>query len=103
MNLYEDEISSKLIETEFDIIIDDANHFAKMQIKAFNKFYPLLKNNGIYLIEDLEGMESAYFVVREIKKIAKGDNIELFDFRAFKNKLFDDIIVKITKKIITLL
>lgn len=42
-------------------------------------------------------MKSADFVVREVKKIAKGDNIEVFDFRAFKNKLFDDIIVKITK------
>ena len=98
MNLYKDEIPSELSKTNFDIIIDDADHRPETQIEAFNRFYPLLKNNGIYIIEDLIGMESTDLVVREIKKIAKDDDIEIFDFRKFKNKLFDDIIVKITKK-----
>jgi len=97
MNLYKDEIPSELIKINFDIIIDDADHRAENQIEAFNKFYPILKKNGIYIIEDLVGTD---LVVREIKKIAKGDKIEVFDLRAFKNKLYDDIIIKITKKII---
>lgn len=99
MNLYKDEIPRDLIKTKFDIIIDDADHRAETQIEAFNRFYPLLKENGIYIIEDLVGMKGTDLVVREIKKIAKDDEIEIFDFRAFKNKLFDDIIIKITKKI----
>lgn len=96
MNLYKDEIPSELIKTKFNIIIDDADHNAEMQIQGFNRFYPLLLKNGIYIIEDLVGTD---LVVREIKKIVKGDKIEVFDLREFKNKLYDDVIVKVTKKI----
>lgn len=104
MNLYKDEIPSDLMKTKFDIIIDDADHRPETQIQAFGKFYPILKINGIYIIEDLVGTAGTNLVMKEIKKITKGDEIEVFDLRAFKNKLFDDIIVKITKKtIITLL
>ena len=36
----------------FDIIIDDGGHENYQTITAFEVLFPLLKNNGIYLIED---------------------------------------------------
>ncbi len=41
------------ITKEFDIIIDDANHYSQDIIKTFLLFFPLLKEGGIYIIEDL--------------------------------------------------
>ncbi len=44
---------NKLGDTKFDIIIDDCNHHPKSQIIAFEMYFPYLKNNGIYIIEDV--------------------------------------------------
>ncbi len=41
-------------EGPFNIIIDDGSHVNKHIIKSFNVLFPLLKNNGIYVIEDLQ-------------------------------------------------
>jgi len=37
----------------FDIIIDDGGHTTKQQKTSFLKLFPLMNNNGIYVIEDL--------------------------------------------------
>ena len=36
-----------------DIIIDDAAHINELILKSFELYWPLLGNNGIYIIEDL--------------------------------------------------
>jgi demethylmacrocin O-methyltransferase len=38
-----------------DIIIDDASHHVIQQQKLFKEFWPMVKNNGLYVIEDLCG------------------------------------------------
>lgn len=47
---------TSMIETEGrpDIIIDDASHINPLTIKTFEILFPLLKNGGIYIVEDLE-------------------------------------------------
>jgi hypothetical protein len=40
---------------EFDIIIDDGNHDPKYQIKTLRNLFPKLKDNGVYIIEDIGG------------------------------------------------
>jgi hypothetical protein len=35
-----------------DIIIDDGGHLASQQIASFEELYPMLSENGIYLVED---------------------------------------------------
>lgn len=40
--------------SSFDIIIDDGIHVPELQIKTLCNFYPSLKPNGIYVIEDVE-------------------------------------------------
>ena len=37
----------------FDIILDDGLHSIEAQVKTFITFWPLLKQGGIYLIEDI--------------------------------------------------
>ena len=37
----------------FDIIIDDGSHTSEDIIKSFCIYFPMLKNNGIYIVEDL--------------------------------------------------
>jgi len=37
----------------FDIIIDDGLHTHEAQRKTFENFFPLLKDNGVYFIEDV--------------------------------------------------
>ena len=37
----------------FDIIIDDGSHFNDDMKKSFDFLFPLLKNDGIYVVEDL--------------------------------------------------
>lgn len=41
------------MQPEFDIIIDDGSHYPKDQLETFLNFFPLLKPNGIYVIEDV--------------------------------------------------
>jgi hypothetical protein len=38
----------------FNLVIDDGSHDSKHQKKAFEKLFPLLSNDGIYVVEDTE-------------------------------------------------
>jgi predicted O-methyltransferase YrrM len=38
----------------FDVIIDDCSHEAGRTVRSFELYRPLLKPNGIYVVEDLE-------------------------------------------------
>ncbi len=40
-------------ETLFDIIIDDASHVNTLTIKSFNILFGRIRQNGLYIIEDL--------------------------------------------------
>ena len=59
--IYIDTQSEKIVENfvkylncEFDIIIDDGSHSVRDQLITLKFFYPLLKSEGIYVIEDLD-------------------------------------------------
>lgn len=52
------ELVSKLGEEKFDFIIDDGSHQAAHQILSLNILFPsILKNNGVYFIEDIHDIE----------------------------------------------
>ena len=38
----------------FDIIIDDGGHTMNQQIRSFEALFPILKPDGVYLVEDLQ-------------------------------------------------
>ena len=37
---------------KLDIILDDGGHFASQQIASFETLFPLLKDGGVYMVED---------------------------------------------------
>jgi len=43
----------KKIDCELDIVVDDGSHELDKSINTFNTFFPILNQNGIYIIEDV--------------------------------------------------
>jgi len=41
------------LNTKFDIIIDDGSHYFQHQLDTLKNIFPYLKDNGIYVIEDI--------------------------------------------------
>lgn len=41
----------------FDIIIDDGAHIPQLQVETLRNFYPALKPNGLYVIEDVNRVD----------------------------------------------
>ena len=48
-----DDLKKVTPEGPFDIIIDDGSHLIEHQLISFATLFPLLKEDGIYIIEDL--------------------------------------------------
>ena len=48
----------KYLKEEIDIIIDDASHIPDHQLKTFIEMFSILKNKGIYIIEELDIFQS---------------------------------------------
>lgn len=42
-----------LLEGPFDIVIDDGGHTMKQNLTTFNTLFPLLNDNGMYVVEDI--------------------------------------------------
>ena len=70
INVFDSVIKEKVDENYqddfFDFIIDDGSHEIRDQIQTFCNFYPKLKENGVYVIEDIE-----IHYIEEFKKIFK--------------------------------
>jgi hypothetical protein len=79
----------------FDIIIEDGDHVLSSQIKTINKFLPLLKEDGILIIEDIQKIEHIKELYdntpEEYKKY-----IRHYDLRGNKYR-YDDILFVINK------
>lgn len=45
-------IAEKYASDGIDIVIDDASHFGKYSLDTFNTLFPLVKSNGLYIVED---------------------------------------------------
>ena len=47
--------------TDFDIIIDDGSHISKDVKKSFELLFPALKDNGLYIVEDMQTSYNHFF------------------------------------------
>ena len=75
---YSEEIV-KAIKLKFDIIIDDGPHTLKSQIICIQKYYPILKKDGLLIIEDLlKGYITCFFLVLFSPLNSK---IKIYNFR----------------------
>lgn len=41
----------------FDVIIDDGAHIPELQVRTLRNFYPSLRSNGLYIIEDVNRVD----------------------------------------------
>ena len=54
-----EEIISKY--EDFDIIIDDGSHLSKDVKKSFELLFPVLRDNGLYIVEDMQTSYNHFF------------------------------------------
>jgi hypothetical protein len=87
---------SKKIGSKVDFILDDGSHKPEHQVKSFNYFfYNLLKDGGIYIIEDIEtsywkkGRCNGYLIKKGYKH--KGSVVEIF--KNLIDKLNDEFLL----------
>ncbi|SDY59628.1 class I SAM-dependent methyltransferase [Thermoactinomyces sp. DSM 45892] len=94
---------------EFDIIIDDGGHLIHQQIITFEEMFPVLSNNGVFLVEDLHtnywsemggGLHSDNFInySKNIIDSLNGwhqqpENIDLFTTSTWSICCYDSILV----------
>jgi hypothetical protein len=70
---------------KFDVVIEDANHDVSQQIDIYNTLKPYLKDNSIYIIEDIQDIDKTGDVFIEMGG-------EIIDLRKNKGR-YDDVIV----------
>lgn len=91
-----DEKFSKKFKT-FDIIIDDGPHTLESQLKSIEIYLPKLKQNGLFVIEDVQNVECFDSLIDTSKKVCESiDNqieykVECIDLRDKKGR-WDDLL-----------
>ncbi len=90
-----------------DIIIDDGSHYSHHVIKSFEVLFPLLKDDGIYVVEDLassywpdyggssEQLDSPRTSMGRLKQLADGLNHREFLLPGYRSTYFDEHIVSV--------
>jgi hypothetical protein len=91
-----DEKFSKKFKT-FDIIIDDGPHTLESQLKSIEIYLPKLKQNGLFIIEDIQSAEHFDILIDKSKEICESIVnqveycVECIDLRDKKGR-WDDLI-----------
>lgn len=89
----------------FDIIIDDGSHLNQHVIETFRVLFPVLKQNGIYAVEDTQtaywptwggGIGNPSNQMVFFRKLADGVNHAEFPIEGYKPDYFDKNIVEIS-------
>lgn len=71
----------------FDYIIDDGSHLLSHQINSFNLLFPKLKQEGLYIIEDIQNLDAD---LNEYLKLHK--SCEILDLR-HERPLKDNVMI----------
>jgi predicted O-methyltransferase YrrM len=85
------QVLSRIGDTHFDIIIEDASHDLNDSVMIYRNFFPLLNPGGIYIIEDVVDIEAAMPVLKVMTGTAQ---MQVLDLRE-KKKRWDDVMVVI--------
>jgi hypothetical protein len=88
----------------FDIIIDDGSHLNEHVVKSFQVLFPLLRPNGIYVVEDTQtaywptwggGIGNPQTSMEFFKRLADGLNYVEYPIPNYEPSYFDQNIVEI--------
>jgi hypothetical protein len=78
-------------DVEFDIIIDDASHEVQHQALRFPIYFPKLKSGGIYVIEDVQALDTEGHLLKSLDS-----SVEVLDLRKIKDR-YDDVLITYKK------
>lgn len=73
-----DKSFSNEIEQKFDIIIDDGPHWIWTQQKAIELYLPKLKEDGLFIVEDI--LRGGLAILPLLKSVPLGFNAYFYDF-----------------------
>jgi hypothetical protein len=87
-------IPAAVADEKFDFIIDDGDHSVLAQMDTFQNYWPLLKADGVYFIEDVVGLVQA----EALKKfLSRYPNLIVEHYQGLKNNRADDQIIIVKK------
>jgi hypothetical protein len=95
---YSKEFIKSLGDVRFDIVLDDGPHTLVSQIAFIKSYLPLLAEDGILIIEDVQSMAW----IEELRKAVPEDKrhlINIYDLREKKGR-YDDILFVVDTKIV---
>jgi cephalosporin hydroxylase len=79
----------------FDVVVDDGPHTLESMIKCIDLYCPLLKDDGILIIEDVQDWAWIETLSNQVPDNLK-PYIETYDLRPIKNR-WDDIVFVVNK------
>lgn len=85
----------KEVPEGFDIIIDDGPHTVESQVFAVDFYFPMLKPDGILIIEDIQDSSHLNILTAHLEDRYQED-VRTFDVRRTKGR-YDDLIWTVTK------
>ncbi len=80
------------VDSSYDIIIDDSDHFLGTQAFIVQNYYPFLKDNGVLVIEDVQDPENDVVQIRKVLPMSA--QMTTTDYRAVKGR-HDDFLITI--------
>jgi 23S rRNA U2552 (ribose-2'-O)-methylase RlmE/FtsJ len=75
----------------FDVIIDDGSHETPDQIETFKILWPMLNKGGIYIIEDVQRIDSERQMYLDLRP-----DVKIIDLRSVNN-WYDDVLIEMIK------
>ncbi len=88
------DIKKHFKDIQFDVIIDDGSHQLTHQLESYKHFKKHLSKGGIYIIEDVQDIDSHLY---SFENIDKEKRVTILDRRHLKNR-YDDVLVIIQDK-----
>lgn len=82
----------------FDIIVDDGPHSESSQIECLKLYFPLLKKNGVLIIEDIQDYDTVEKLKNTLDQFKNSHEytVNVYDYR-YKNNRYDDIVFTVKK------
>lgn len=94
INSRSNNIPDKVVDMNFDFIIDDGDHSVLAQIDTFKNYWQFLKVGGVYFIEDVVGSVQADALKKFLSTV---EHAKVDHYLGLKNNRADDQIIIVEK------
>jgi hypothetical protein len=96
-NAYDPLFINQIKDIQFDVALDDGKNTLDSMIQFINMYLPLIKEDGILIIEDVQDIKWLDILSSIVPQEYK-NNIKTYDLRGIKNR-YDDIVFVIDKSV----